>query len=424
MFRRVEAWHYKCLKRIDVRLHPVNILIGPNASGKSTLLDLFSFLRDALEGDVEEAVRRRTTSLRELVWNQTGEAKGFEIAVEADIPQNLCTTNGYDRLRYEVGVGLDEVDGTIVVSGENLWLVNSAQRMRTKPHPPSAQLTLFPRDLDDAKPVLHPARAKTPPGNRVVVRKVSPGGNDYFRSEQTGWNITFRLSPRRLALSGVPEDQDRFPIALWFRQFLRQDVQLLQLNSLLMRRPCPSDAPRTFQPDGSNLPLMVAELRNKSPKRFQWWIGHLQTILEDLEDITVAERPEDLSRYLVVTYRNGLPVPAWMLSDGTLRLLALTLIAYLPRQDRLFLVEEPENGVHPRAVEAVFQPLTSVYEGQVFLATHSTLFMALAQPEHLLVFGKTSSGATDVVRGPEHPALQEWRKQVPLETLFAAGVLG
>jgi len=50
--------------------------------------------------------------------------------------------------------------------------------------------------------------------------------------------------------------------------------------------------------------------------------------------------------------------------------------------------------------------------------------MALAQPEHLLVFGKTSSGATDVVRGPEHPALQEWRKQVPLETLFAAGVLG
>ena len=418
MLRRIEAWHYKCLKRMDVQLDPVNILIGPNASGKSTLLDLFSFLREALEGDVEEAVRRRTTSLRELVWNQTDERQGFEIAVEADIPQNLRSTNGYDRLRYEVGVGLDEA-GSIIVSGENLWLVNSGQK---SPPPPPLQLSLFPRELDDGEPVVHPARAKTPAGQRVVVRKVSPGGNDYFRSEQTGWNITFRLSPRRLALSGVPEDQDRFPIVLWFRQFLRQNVQLLQLNSLLMRRPCPSDAPRIFQPDGSNLPLMVSELR-KSPKRFQWWIGHIQTILEDLTDITVAERPEDRSRYLVATYHNSLAVPAWMLSDGTLRLLALTLIAYLPHQDRLFLIEEPENGVHPRAVEAVSQALTSVYEGQVFLATHSTLFMALAEPKHLLIFGKTSSGATDVVRGPDHPALQQWRKEVPLETLFAAGVL-
>ncbi len=405
MFRRVEAWHYKCLKRVDVALQPVNILIGPNASGKSTLLDVFGFLKDALEGDVEEAVRQRTTSLREIVWNQRGDEQGFEVAVEADIPPHLRTANGYARLRYEVGVGLDETNGDIVVRGENLWLVN----VPPSPSVRAAQRALFPVEPDDAHRVLHPARSKTPPGHRVVVRKVSPGGNDYFRSERTGWNITFRLSPRRLALSGVPEDQDRFPIALWFRQLLRQDVQLLQLNSLLMRRPCPSDAPRTFQPDGSNLPVMVAELRARFPQRFRWWVGHLQTILEDLETVTVSQRPEDLSRYLVVTYRNGLAVPSWMLSDGTLRLLALTLIAYLPRREHLFLIEEPENGIHPRAVEAVFQPLTSVYEGQVFLATHSTLFMALARPEHLLVFGRTESGATDVVRGPEHPALQEWR---------------
>ncbi|MGQ9585934.1 MAG: methylation-associated defense system AAA family ATPase MAD3 [Anaerolineae bacterium] len=422
MLRRVEAWHYKCLKQVSVELHPVNILIGPNASGKSTLLDVLSFLRDALEGDVEEAVRRRAVSLRELVWNQADETRGFEVAIEVDVPHHLRTTNDYDRLRYEIGVGRRDEEGDIVVSGENLWLVNPRQRLLL---PTSPQLPLpFPRELDDSKSVLHPARSKTPPGYRVVVRKVSPGGNDYFRSERTGWNITFRLSPRRLALSGVPEDLERFPIALWLRDFLRRNVRLLQLNSVLMRRPCPSDAPRSFQPDGSNLPLMVSELRMESPQRFQWWIGHLQTILEDLEDVTVAERKEDLSRYLVVTYRNGLRVPAWMLSDGTLRVLALTLIAYLPHQDRLFLIEEPENGVHPRAVEAVYRPLTSVYEGQVFLATHSPLFMALAEPAHLLIFGKTPGGATDVVRGPDHPALREWRSEVPLDTLFAAGVLG
>jgi len=99
MFRRLETWHYKCLKRIDITLDPVNILIGPNASGKSTLLALFGFLQDALGGDVEQAVRRRANSLRELVRNQMRETRGFEMALEADIPQAMRATNGYDRVR-------------------------------------------------------------------------------------------------------------------------------------------------------------------------------------------------------------------------------------------------------------------------------------------------------------------------------------
>jgi predicted ATPase len=169
---------------------------------------------------------------------------------------------------------------------------------------------------------------------------------------------------------------------------------------------------------------MVEELITKHPQHFRWWIGHLQTILEDLEDVAVKERPEDRSRYLVLTYHNGLQIPAWMLSDGTLRLLALTLIAYVPHKDQVFLIEEPENGIHPKAIEAVFTALTSAYDAQVFLATHSPVFLALAQPEHLLVFATTPTGTTDIVRGQDYPALRDWRRETPIETLFAAGVLG
>jgi predicted ATPase len=126
----------------------------------------------------------------------------------------------------------------------------------------------------------------------------------------------------------------------------------------------------------------------------------------------------------MVTYRNGISVPAWLLSDGTLRLLALTLIAYLPNNQQVFVIEEPENGIHPKAIEAVFRSLSSVYDGQVFMATHSPLILALAEPKDLLVFAKTPNGATAVVNGQNHPALREWRHETPLETLFAAGVLG
>ncbi len=417
MFKKIEARRFKCLHMIDIRLRPFNILIGPNASGKSSLLEVFQFLQDALESNVEEAVRRRGNSLREIVWRHENPEKGFEFAVEADIPETL-QTNGYTRIRYEVGVGLGENGEGIVVTGENLWLVVGSQEDEA-----SYRRTLFPVEPVERN-VVHPSGAKTPKGYRVVVRKVRPKGNDYFRSERTGWNITFRLSPKRLALSGVPEDTDRFPVALWFRDFLKEGIQTLRLNSLAMRQPCPGDSPRVFQPDGSNLPIMIEMLTFAHRKRFEWWVGHLKTVLEDLENVEVKERPEDRSRYLTIRYCNGISVPSWMLSDGTLRLLALTLIAYLPPKERVFLIEEPENGIHPRAIEAVFQALHSVYEGQVFLATHSPVFMALAQPKDLLVFGKTNSGATDVVRGDAHPELHEWRSGQPLDILFASGVLG
>lgn len=417
MFTKIEVSRYKCLKRADIVLAPFNILVGPNASGKSTFLDSLAFIRDALESDVEKAVRKRATSLRELTWKNQDLDKGFEIAVEANLP-NTLRINGYDRIRYEIGIGLEK-SGAITVSGESLRLVDSGQAKRVSSEPPS----LFPLEPSETGHVLHPARSKTPPGHRLVVRKVAESGNDYFRSEKTGWNVMLRFSPQRLALTGIPEDQNRFPLALWFKQAIIQNVQVLQLNSVLMRRTCPSDAPRAFQPDGSNLPIMVKELQS-NPQRFEWWIKHLQTILEDLENVAIAERPEDRSYYLVVTYRNSISVPAWLLSDGTLRLLALTLIAYLPNQGQVFIIEEPENGIHPKAIEAVFKTLNSVYDGQIFMATHSPLVLALAEPKDLLVFAKAPSGATAVVRGPEHPILREWQRETPIETLFAAGVLG
>jgi predicted ATPase len=420
MLHLLEARHFKCLRQVAVPLEPFNVLIGPNASGKSTFLDLLGFVRDALQSDVEEAVRKRATSLRELVWRGENADQGFDIAIESDIPADLRLNNGYDRLRYELEVGLD-AQGSLAVRAENLWMVNPAQQRA----PEAAARTLFPMDdYHERDRIVRPKHSKTPPGRRLIVRKVADSRNDYFRSERTDWNISFSLSSRRLALSGIPEDRDRFPMGLWFKQFLGQHVHTLQLNSVLMRRPCPSDAPRGFQPDGSNLPVLVAELEKQQPQRFQWWLQHLQTILEDLEAVSVAERPEDRSLYLKATYRNGVQTPAWLLSDGTLRLLALTLIAYLPHPDQVFVVEEPENGIHPRALEGVFQSLTSVYEGQVFLATHSPLLLALTQPKHLLVFAKTPNGATDVVRGPYHPRLQEWQAETPLDTLFASGVLG
>jgi predicted ATPase len=201
-------------------------------------------------------------------------------------------------------------------------------------------------------------------------------------------------------------------------------VQRIVLSSEAMRKPSPPGRLRAFLPDGSNLPWVVELLERNHPERLKAWVEHVREALPDLSKITTREREEDRHRYLVLHYKNGLEAPSWLVSDGTLRLLALTLLAYTPDLSGIYLVEEPENGIHPRAVEIVFQSLSSVYGAQVLCATHSPVVLSMAKATDVLCFARDQSGATDVIPGNEHPRLKEWKGDVDLGTLFASGVLG
>ena len=72
-----------------------------------------------------------------------------------------------------------------------------------------------------------------------------------------------------------------------------------------------------------------------------------------LEAIRIVERQEDHHACLALRYKTGVEAPSWTASDGTFRLLALTLIAYLPDEGVVHLLEEPENGIHPMAIDCV-----------------------------------------------------------------------
>jgi predicted ATPase len=150
----------------------------------------------------------------------------------------------------------------------------------------------------------------------------------------------------------------------------------------------------------------------------------LQTALPDIEDVVTVELPDTRHRFLQIVYRGGLKVPSWTASDGTLRMLALTLPAFLPDFYGIYLIEEPENGIHPMAMETVYQALKSVYNAQILLATHSPVILGCAEPEEILCFKKDEAGATDVVSGPNHPALRSWQGSLNLGDLYASGVLG
>ena len=421
MISRIEALNYRSLRDVDVRLGPFEILVGPNGSGKSSLLDVVALLGDLLRagpaksilGDPRLGVEQRSPDPRHLCWMRQGDR--FELAVEASIPPERkarLKNGGYESCRYEVAVG---VSGPVTLLAETLWLLPAIEQ-----EPSAVQADLFPQPRKARESIIRQAGAKTPAGWRKVVNKVKESGNDYFMAETSGWNNPFRLGPEKSALANLPEDEERFPVATWFKRLLMEGVQRIVLSSEAMQRPSPPGLPKALQPDGSNLPWIVDSLDPEARAR---WVAHLQTALPDLVDIRTTERPEDKHRYLVVEYQGGLEAPSWLISDGTLRLLALTLLAYIPSLSGIYLIEEPENGIHPRAVETVFEALSQVYDAQVLCATHSPLLVGRASPGNLLCFARSQESATAIVRGSDHARLKAWRGEVDLGTYFASGVL-
>lgn len=418
MIRRIEALRYRCLAYLSQQVSPFQILVGPNASGKSTFLDTIRFLSQLVSDGLESAIGARTSNLDDLMWMRR--RGSFQLAVEASIPAELrkrFAGTPYDVCRYEVEIGTDGPTGENHVLSETVLLAPdevSGPRQRT----------LFP---DTMLPPSTLRRGTPLKGTKTVVNKLRDG-RDNFYSEHAigarGWHTAFQLGPRKSALANLPEDETRFPVAAWMKGVLINGVDSIVLDSANMRRPSPPGMPRRFRSDGSNLPWVIENLRTRNPSAFESWVAHVRTALPDVRTVETIERPEDRHRYLQVAYGNDLRVPAWGISDGTLRLLALTLLAYAGDAGRIYLIEEPENGIHPQAVETVFQSLSSAYDCQVFCATHSSVVLALAEPSQVLCFARTSEGSTDVVRGDVHPNLQGWRRDTDLGTLFAAGVLG
>lgn len=420
MIARIEGLGYRCLKYINQDLLPFQVLVGPNASGKTTFLDTLEFISEVVLFDPSEAVSRRAPDVRDLVWMRKG--THFELAVEVTVPTERKKRLKQDVVsaRYEISIGQDPKSEEFQILGETFWLISEDDGARRPP----IQRTLFPQPPSPPPTIIRQSGTRSPKGWMKIVNKVTDSGNDYFSSETSGWQNLFRLGRYKSALANLPEDETKFPVATWFKEFLMAGVQTIALHSDRMRQPSPPGAPRFFLPDGSNLPWVVENFSKKHRSKFAEWIAHVRTALPEIKHVKTIEREEDRHRYLVVEYESGLRAPSWLVSDGTLRLLALTLLAYLPDLDGVFMIEEPENGIHPRAVETVFQSLSSVYNAQILMATHSPVILSLAKPEQVLCFAKTDEGATDIVSGAEHPKLKAWRGETDLGTLFASGVLG
>lgn len=432
MLTRIQARNYRCLKHVDQRLSHFDIMVGGNGVGKSTFLDVISLVGEIVSqprDSLNAALRKRSTSLSQLLFDS--ETELFEIAVEATIPEpisRMVDQLGPDSVvRFQVQIGhSSNSPGKVGILNEKL-MIRRHGTTGAWTHPESKR-------QDGTKPVLRSGSIMEADGFSVVddfhqaFTVVSRNeGLTIFTYEnppepgKVGFT-QFHLAPGSVGFANLPEDRGQFPVATWFRRYLAESISVLTLEPEKLKRPV--GIANTHSDGMLNIPELVSILSADNPNGFSDWISHLRIALPDLHTISVAERPEDRQRYIVTQYADDRHVPSWLLSDGTLRLIGLTLPAYALDDGRVFLIEEPENCIHPLAIEVVMQSLSSMYESQVFVTTHSPAILSLAEPENILCFSKSVEEGTSIVRGSDHPRLSDWKKSVDLGTLLASGILG
>jgi len=330
MINLIEVKNFRSLKHISQKLNGFNVLVGANATGKTTFMDLIKFVADIVDNGIEKAVFDRVSNYDELTFGKQG--GDIEFAIELRLPDEIISKLGYPYsiIRYEIRIGLIETN-EMGIKDEVAWLLPNDQSSQTKNT--NLGRTLFPEYFTDpVKTVFNNNGNKFT--NKKYKRTLSKklNGNDNFyveTSNNSGWIPSFKLGIKKSALGNLPEDETRFPASTWLKKFLLEEVQLFILNSQIIKLSSPPAQKSGFKTDGSNLPWVIDSLKHKNPDSFRIWLEHIQTTLKDIVDIDTRVREDDRHRYIVVKYQNGIEVPSWLVSGGTLRLLALTIPAYI-----------------------------------------------------------------------------------------------
>ncbi len=352
---------------MTLELEPLNVLIGPNASGKSNLIDAVNLLAAAPRNLL--APFREGGTVEDWLWG------GNENAYEAWVTVHFASD---PLLRYQ------------------LAFTDEGFRLR-----------IMEEVLDSPK--------------GLYFRRSSGGFNITGESEGID-----KLDPQLSVLSQV-----RDPIHYPQLTYVSDQLGSIRLfrgwpfgRGSLLGKPQAANLPDDFLlQDGSNLGLILNDLQNRrATKRIL--LEKLKVFHERIEDVTTKVQGGTIQIFF---HEEGVsrPIPASRLSDGILHYLCLLIILLHPDPPPLICIEEPELGLHPDVIPHIADLLLDASKRtQLIVTTHSeTLVSRLSEvPEAVVVCERDDRGTQ--LRRLEPEKLRAWLDKYMLGELWRMGEIG
>ena len=346
------------------------VLVGANGTGKSTLFDVFSFLKDALAMNIGKAVATRGAYTALATRGHSGEPIELTLQFRLEI-------TGYERLvTYVLKIEPDE-HGKVVVAREIL---------RYKRGSYGAPF----RFLDFSR------------GKGYAITNEE----DFSKQEEELTREDQELdAPDILAIKGLGQFE-RFKAASAFRQMIENwHISDFHVSDA---RPSQEDGfAEHLSTRGDNLPLVANYLFEHHRDRFD---KVLEAMRQRVPGVSVVEPKQTEDGRLVLRFQDGSfkdPFIARYVSDGTIKMFAYLVLLHDPKPFPLLAVEEPENQLYPELLPELAEEFRAYARrgGQVFISTHSPDFLNALTLDEIYCLRK-DAGFTNIAKASESANLR------------------
>lgn len=357
---KLRVKNFRSIRDSELELGPLTVLVGPNASGKSNLMDVIQFVGDAIRLDLDYALTTRH-GIEAVACRQSGtERPVIEIGLEVTSRRYLVV--------YNVAIG-DDFNGGVIVKYE--W--GEVGR------------------LGDGSDPVH---FRIEEGNIVAPEFLAdnveplPEHDTHFDPTDLAFTDLRRMVrfPQRILVA----DESVRTLSNGLRELdthLR-GMRFYQIFPNTVRRPQDLLSSYPLLQSGENLASVLRDIQMNDDETKHRLVKSLSTLIPGVSDFRV----ESAGGFLVIQLRHSNASyqgsNSWFdltqESDGTLRILALLvalnereqrqgrMIPRLHRYPRLIGIEEPDLFVHPGALEALADNLKEASaRSQVLLTTHS-----------------------------------------------------
>lgn len=443
MITQIEIDGFKSFLDFKVELAPFQILIGPNASGKSNLFDALYLLSRLAEVDIRSAFQdlRGSPDEQFTLFPNGQHSDRIRFAVELLVNSKVQDELGqkaelkYTRLRYELSIafrtdtyGLERP----YVLHESLHSLLPDKDQWCKRHGLSAQIGWLLTPIAEPKTFIDTqleqgsistsATSVATAFSQYSMISLFPDGH------QSNLKKFYADEIQRTILSRT--DEVDYPHVFAVREELRS-LKLLHLYPEELRHSSSIKAPPSLSPEGKNLAAMLARMQTEDKLTLTDVSRDLADLVPDVVGIELKKDTQENKYTIWVRFEDERTFPASVLSDGTLLLLALATLKNDPQFRGVFCLEEPENSVHPfylkkiahllRSMATDFMDNEQVHEPlrQVIVTTHSPVFISQEDAADSLLF---TFMTTRVI--PKKYALQITQMSHPATPDVPAGLLG